>query len=184
MHTGTWELSEWRGRATRPGLEPVFYTVSVPAPQCPRCLELEDELAEARQQLAAAGRFVTSSPGPNPNLDLERELKRWLDVNPRADAAAGFRAGWARLARWARPRFRELEDRWLARRPRKRKPPLAYWCSPDGAVTVNRPGLTSSRRYDTPSARQLVQATVLRLPVRPPPEKLRRKACPPPAVEI
>ena len=90
----------------------MFYTVPVPAPQCPRCLELEDELLEARQQLAATGRYIMSSPGPTPGVDLERELKRWIAVNPRADAAAGFRAGWARLARWARPRLRDLEDRW------------------------------------------------------------------------
>ena len=80
--------------------------------RCPRCLELEDELQALRQQLAAVGRYVVTSPGPNVNPDVERELKRWLAVNPRADAAAGFRAGWSRLARWAQPRLHEWEQRW------------------------------------------------------------------------
>ena len=81
-------------------------------PRCVRCLELEDELAEMRQQLAAVGRYVVPTSGPNINPDLERELTRWLAVNPRADAAAGFRAGWARLARWVQPRLRDWEHRW------------------------------------------------------------------------
>ena len=81
-------------------------------PHCPRCLALEDELSDLRQQLAAVGRYVVSSPGPNTNPELERELKRWLAANPRADSAAGFRAGWARLSRWVQPRLKEWEQRW------------------------------------------------------------------------
>ena len=83
------------------------------ANRCPRCLELEDELLELRHQLAAVGRYIVPTPGPNTNPELERELKRWLAVNSRADAAAGFRAGWARLARFVRPRLREWEARWF-----------------------------------------------------------------------
>ena len=82
-------------------------------PHCPRCLLLEDELVELRQQLAAVGRYVVSTPGPNTNPDLERELGRWLSVHPRADAAQGFRAGWVRLARVVSPRLREWEARWF-----------------------------------------------------------------------
>ncbi|HEY1295181.1 MAG TPA: hypothetical protein VGJ60_19045 [Chloroflexota bacterium] len=82
-------------------------------PRCSRCLLLEDELSELRQQLAAVGRYVVTTPGPNTNPDLERELKRWLAVNPRADAAEGFRAGWARLARFIGPRLRDWEGRWF-----------------------------------------------------------------------
>jgi hypothetical protein len=86
----------------------------VPAddPQCPRCLEFAEELEQLRQRLTASGQFVAYSPGPNPNPDVEGELKRWLAVNPRADASAGFRAGWARLARFVRPKLREWEARW------------------------------------------------------------------------
>jgi hypothetical protein len=62
--------------------------------------------------LDARGEYVTYSPGPNTNPDLERELGRWLAVNPRADTATGFRAGWARLARWIQPRLREADARW------------------------------------------------------------------------
>jgi hypothetical protein len=76
-------------------------------------LLLEDELDDLRQQLAAVGRYVVTTPGPNTNPELERELKRWLDVNPRADAADGFRAGWARLARFVGPRLRDWEARWF-----------------------------------------------------------------------
>jgi hypothetical protein len=75
-------------------------------------LDLEDELREMRLQLAAVGRYVVPSPGPNVNPDMERELRRWLAVNPRADASAGFRAGWARLARWVQPRLHDWEQRW------------------------------------------------------------------------
>jgi hypothetical protein len=82
-------------------------------PRCPRCLLLEDELAEMRQQLAAVGRYVVPTPGPNTNPDLDRELRRWLSVNPRADAAAGFHAGWSRLARFVSPKLREWESRWF-----------------------------------------------------------------------
>ena len=79
--------------------------------RCPRCLELEDEVDTLRQRLANVGQFVMHSPGPNPNLNCEHELARWLAVNPRADAAAWFRAGWMRLARFVRPTLREWEER-------------------------------------------------------------------------
>ena len=81
-------------------------------PQCPRCLEFADDLDRLRQRLADAGSLLRTRLGPNPNPDVERELRRWLAVNPRADASAGFRAGWARLARFVRPRRREWEARW------------------------------------------------------------------------
>jgi hypothetical protein len=81
-------------------------------PHCPRCLQFAEELEQLRQRLAAAAQFVAYSPGPNPNPDVERELSRWLAVNPRADATAGFRAGWARLARFVRPKLRDWETRW------------------------------------------------------------------------
>lgn len=80
--------------------------------RCPRCLDLEDELLDLRRQLAAVGRYIAPSAGPNDNPERERELSRWLAVNPRADAAAGFRAGWARLSRWVQPRLRDWEHRW------------------------------------------------------------------------
>ena len=90
----------------------MFYTSCIVA-RCPRCLELEDEVDTLRQRLAAVGQFVVRSPGPNTNPDCEHELGRWLAVNPRADAAAGFRAGWARLARFITVRLREWEGRWF-----------------------------------------------------------------------
>jgi hypothetical protein len=76
--------------------------------QCERCLEYQDEVRQLRQRLVASGKYVTYSPGP----DLERELQRWLAVNPRSNAAAGFRAGWARMARLISPRLRDWEARW------------------------------------------------------------------------
>ena len=81
--------------------------------QCARCLEFEEEIRELHQRLAAVGQYVTYTPGPSPTVNVERELHRWLAVNPRADAAAGFRAGWSRLARFVAPRLREWEARWF-----------------------------------------------------------------------
>jgi len=80
---------------------------------CPRCLEFQDEIQELRRRLVAAGQYVDYSPGPNPNPNVDHELQRWIAINPRADTAAGFRAGWARLARIVRPRLREWETRWF-----------------------------------------------------------------------
>jgi len=79
---------------------------------CQRCLEFEDQVRDLQQRLAAVGQYVTFSPGPNPNPNVDRELQRWLAANPRADAASGFRAGWARLARFVGPRLRDWETRW------------------------------------------------------------------------
>jgi hypothetical protein len=83
------------------------------AEPCPRCLEFEEQLEDLRQRLMASGQYVTYSPGPNPNPDVERELQRWLRAHPYANAADGFRAGWARLARFVQPRLREWEARWF-----------------------------------------------------------------------
>ena len=80
--------------------------------QCERCLEFQDELRQLQQKLAASGQYVTYSPGPNPGVDVEHELQRWLAINPRSNAAAGFRAGWARMARLVGPRLRDWEARW------------------------------------------------------------------------
>jgi hypothetical protein len=80
--------------------------------QCERCLEFQDEVSQLQQRLAASGQYVTYSPGPNPGLDVERELQRWLAANPGSNAAAGFRAGWARMARLVGPRLRDWEARW------------------------------------------------------------------------
>ena len=75
--------------------------------QCPRCLEFQDEVRQLQQRLAASGQYVTYSQGPNPGFEIEHELQRWLAVNPRSTAAAGFRAGWARMAKLVGPRLRE-----------------------------------------------------------------------------
>ena len=83
------------------------------AERCPRCLEFEEQVEELHQRLAAAGQYITCSPGSNPNPNVERELQRWLRGHPHADAADGFRAGWARLARFVQPKLREGEARWL-----------------------------------------------------------------------
>jgi hypothetical protein len=44
--------------------------------------------------------------------DLERELARWLSTTREPNAAAGYRAGWARLNRLICPRAREWESLW------------------------------------------------------------------------
>jgi hypothetical protein len=81
--------------------------------QCSRCLQFEEELRELRLRLAASGQYVTFSDGPNTNPTVEHELQRWLAVHPHPDASAGFRAGWARLARFVTPKLREWEARWF-----------------------------------------------------------------------
>jgi hypothetical protein len=58
------------------------------------------------------GQFVTFSPGPNSNPNVEHGLQRWLVVNPNPSAADGFRAGWMPLARFVGPRLRDWESRW------------------------------------------------------------------------
>jgi hypothetical protein len=82
-------------------------------PACQRCLEFQEQVGELQQRMAAAGQYVTFSPGPNPNPNVERELQRWLVVARNPSATDGFRAGWARLARLVGPRLREWEARWF-----------------------------------------------------------------------
>jgi hypothetical protein len=79
---------------------------------CAQCLEFEEQFREVRLQLDAVGQYVTYSPGPNSNPNPHHELQRWLAGSKTADAAAGFRAGWARLARFVGPRLRDWESRW------------------------------------------------------------------------
>ena len=45
---------------------------------CQRCWQLEEELRDVRQRLAASGQYVAFSPGPNPNpnVDDEQALRR------------------------------------------------------------------------------------------------------------
>ena len=102
------EIALQKARVAVVGVKPV----DGDRPACPRCLQFEDELRELRQRLMDSGRYVAFSPVPNPNPNVESELQRWLSVNPRADAAAGFRAGWTRLARFIAPRLREWESCW------------------------------------------------------------------------
>ena len=85
-------------------------------PSCARCLQLEDELRDLRQHLAASGQYVAYSPGPNPYPNVEDELRRWLATERGGSAADGFRAGWARLARVIGPRLQGWEARWLRAR--------------------------------------------------------------------
>jgi hypothetical protein len=85
-------------------------------PACARCLDLEEELRDLRQRLAASGHYVAYSPGPNPYPNVEEELRRWLATQPGADAADGFRAGWTRLAGVIGPRLHDWEARWLRAR--------------------------------------------------------------------
>jgi hypothetical protein len=94
--------------------ERLFYHQWVATPaRCPRCLELEDQVYELQQRLAALGQYVTYSLGPNTIPNMERELQRWLSVSPRASAADGFRAGWSHLARFVRPTLRDSNARWV-----------------------------------------------------------------------
>ena len=83
---------------------------------CERCLQLEDEVRDVRQRLAASGRYVAFSPGPNPNPNVEDELRRWLAANPGADAAGGFRAGWTRVASVVDLRLQDWEARFVRAR--------------------------------------------------------------------
>ena len=79
----------------------------------PRCVELEDEIDNLRQRLAAVGQDVVASAGPEPGSRLRtRAATLGGPSSPVPPAAAGFRAGWARFARVVGPRLREWEARW------------------------------------------------------------------------
>jgi hypothetical protein len=80
-------------------------------PACQRCQQLDEELRDLRQRLAASGHYVAFSPGPNPYPSVEDDLRQWLVAEPGADAATGFRTGWLRLARVIEPRLNEWEAR-------------------------------------------------------------------------
>jgi hypothetical protein len=87
---------------------------------CPRCLELDEEIRAMRQQLTSVGQYVTYSPGPNGNPNVEEELQRWVAASPHANAGSGYQAGWTRLARYLGPKLRDWESRWLrAKRDRE-----------------------------------------------------------------
>ena len=109
--------------------------------QCERCLEFQDELRQLQQRLAASGQYVTYSQGPNPGLDVERELQRWLAVNPRSNAAAGFRAGWARMARLVGPQTARLGSTVVALGARQRQPASTSGLSVKGVSPPPGPGL-------------------------------------------
>jgi hypothetical protein len=79
-----------------------------------------------QQRLAAIGQYVTYSPGPNTNPDLEQELRRWLAVGSTADGASGFRAGWIRLARFLGPKLHELGEPLEACHTRSGQAQVAY----------------------------------------------------------
>jgi hypothetical protein len=91
----------------------------------------------AGDRLASVGQYVTFSPGSNPNPNVERELQRWLGVHPHADAADGFRAGWARLARWVGPQFREMGSPLVSGDARKRSPEIAHRRTADATLAAN-----------------------------------------------
>lgn len=73
--------------------------------QCPRCLEFQDEVRQLQQRLAASGQYVTYSPGPNPGLNVEHELERWLAVNPRSTAPPGSAQGGHAWPNWSVPDY-------------------------------------------------------------------------------
>lgn len=78
---------------------------------CARCEALEQEIAEARRELAAAGRELPPMQSTDDN-DLERELAHWLSSTHKPGAAAGYRAGWRRFGQLAAPRIRDWERLW------------------------------------------------------------------------
>ena len=81
------------------------------AAPCEHCQQLEREITNLRRRLTHAG-VELDEPGDLADNDRERELARWLDGHREATAAAGYRAGWARFARYAAPRLREWEQLW------------------------------------------------------------------------
>jgi hypothetical protein len=96
---------------------------------------LEDEIRVLHGRLAEVGQYVTYSPGPNSNPNLDEELRRWLATSPNADAASGFRAGWTRLARYVGPKLLDRESRWQMRGGELIERPLSHVSSAESGRT-------------------------------------------------
>ncbi|MCA1646921.1 MAG: hypothetical protein LC797_16160 [Chloroflexi bacterium] len=79
---------------------------------CPRCLELEDELARITQIATTAGLYAAPSTGANQQYDPDAEARRWLAAHPRASAAEAWRGGWSRAWSIARELLRDWRRRW------------------------------------------------------------------------
>jgi hypothetical protein len=92
------------------------------AAPCEHCQRLELEITDLRRRLTRAG-VELDEPADLIDNDRERELARWLDGHREATAAAGYRAGWARFARYAAPRLREWEHAVVEGSPRRRPAP-------------------------------------------------------------
>jgi hypothetical protein len=67
--------------------------------------ELEDELARVNEIARRAVILNTFSPGGNPSIDAERELKRWRSVNQRATLKQAQPAGWTHVSSFTQPRL-------------------------------------------------------------------------------
>ena len=90
-------------RACPPGRRMRRSVRRVPAsddPQCPRCLEFTEELDQLRQRLAAAGQFVDLLAWAQSKAGCRTRAGKMVGRESSRRCLRGFRAEWARLARF------------------------------------------------------------------------------------
>ena len=80
--------------------------------QCPRCLDLEDQVAQLHELAVSKGLIVDFSPGANPGVDARKEYERWRRIHVNPPIGVAWRAGWDRAWWFASAKLRDWNRRW------------------------------------------------------------------------
>src|SRR3954466_15838471 len=77
---------------------------------CAHCAELEQVIADVRQQLAEAGRVVAPrETAAAVDHECERALARWSMTTRSSTTEEAYRAGWAAQGRYVKPQLHEWQ---------------------------------------------------------------------------